>query len=95
MPSKWINHVKEYASKNNLKYKDALCCAECKSSYKSGSGLLGMTQNGMPKPVDRPIANMTRYGKPGTFTKEDVERINREDKERSAMKKASVNSVTY
>lgn len=83
MPSKWINHVKEYASKNNLKYRDALKDPECSASYKSGKGL------------EPPLRNMTRYGKPGTFTKEDVEKINREDRERSAMKKASVNSVTY
>ena len=83
MPNPWISHVKSYAQEKGMKYRDALKCAECKSSYKSGKGL------------ETPLRNMTRYGKPGTFTKEDVERINREDKERSAMKKASVNSVTY
>ena len=83
MPSKWIEHVKAHAKAKGMKYKDALCCDECKSSYKSGKGL------------ERPIANMTRYGKPGTFTREDVARIDNEDKERTAMKKASVNSVTY
>ena len=95
MPNAWVNHIKEYASKNNLKYRDALKDPECKSSYKSGSGLLGMTRDGMPKPVDRPLRNMTRYGKPGTFTRDDVAKIDQEDKERSAMKKAMVNSVTY
>lgn len=88
MPNPWINHVKSYAQEKGIKYRDALKDPQCKASYKSGSGLLG-------NPVDRPLLNMTRYGKPGTFSKEDVARINREDKERSAMKKATVNSVTY
>lgn len=83
MPSKWIEHVKAHAKEKGMRYKDALSCPECKASYKSGKGL------------ETPLRNMTRYGKPGTFTKEDVEKINNEDKERSAMKKASVNSVTY
>lgn len=95
MPNPWINHVKSYAQEKGMKYRDALKCAECKASYKSGSGLLGMTRDGMPKPVDRPLLNMTRYGKAGTFTKEDVARLDKEDRDRSAMKKASVNSVTY
>jgi hypothetical protein len=95
MPNPWVNHVKEYASKNNLKYKDALKDPECSASYKSGSGLLGMTQNGMPKPVKPRVLNMTRYGPAGTFSREDVARIDKEDRDRSAMKKAMVNSVTY
>lgn len=93
MPSKWIEHVKEYASKNNLKYKDALKDPECSASYKSGSGLLGMTQNGIPKPVKPRVLNMTRYGPAGTFTREDARRIDEEYKE--MRNKPTVNSVTY
>ena len=93
MPSKWIEHVKEYASKNNLKYKDALKDPECSASYKSGSGLLGMTQEGIPKPVKPRVLNMTRYGPAGTFTREDARRIDEEYKE--MRNKPTVNSVTY
>jgi len=39
MPSKWIEHVKAHAKEKGMKYKDALKCAECKASYKTGSGL--------------------------------------------------------
>jgi hypothetical protein len=80
MPNAWILHVKQYALKNNLKYKDALKDPACRASYKKGSGVVGMT----------------RYGKPGTFTQDDVARINKEDKERKAMKNTpTVNSVSY
>ena len=54
MPNAWVNHVKEYASKNNLKYLDALKDPNCKSSYTSGKGL------------ETPLRNMTRYGRPKT-----------------------------
>ena len=97
MPNAWVNHVKQYASQNNLKYGDALKDPACKSSYtKTGTGILGMTRNGMVKPAKQPIIKgMTRYGKPGTFTREEARRIDQEDKERKAMKKANINSVTY
>jgi hypothetical protein len=38
MPSKWIEHTKAYAKEKGMKYKEALKCAECKASYKTGSG---------------------------------------------------------
>jgi hypothetical protein len=69
--------VKNYASQNNLKYSDALKDPACKASYKTGGG----------------IANMTRYGKPGTFSQDDVARIDKELKERII--KPAVHSVTY
>ena len=34
MPNKWINHVKNYAQKNNMKYNEALKDMNCKASYK-------------------------------------------------------------
>lgn len=40
MANKWINHVKKYAAEHNMKYMDCLKSAECKSSYKSGSGMV-------------------------------------------------------
>ena len=33
MPSKWVEHVKNYASKNNMKYGEAMGNAECKREY--------------------------------------------------------------
>lgn len=41
MPSKWIEHIKEFAKSNNMSYKDALKDPKCKSSYKEGKGLGG------------------------------------------------------
>jgi len=41
----------------------------------------------------RGIANMTRYGKPGTFSQDDVARIDKKLKERII--KPAVHSVTY
>ena len=97
MVNAWITHVKQYASEKGMKYGDALKDPACKSSYtKTGKGILGMTRNGMVKPAKQPmIKGMTRYGMPGTFTQEDARRIDQEDKERKAMKKANINSVTY
>ena len=37
MPSAWINHVKEYAKKNNCSYKEAL--SKASTTYKKGSGV--------------------------------------------------------
>jgi hypothetical protein len=34
MPSQWIDHVKAYASKHSMSYRDALKCPDCKQSYK-------------------------------------------------------------
>ena len=34
IPNKWILHVKEYASKNNISYRDALKDPNCKLTYK-------------------------------------------------------------
>ena len=40
--SKWILHVKAYASKHKMSYRDALRNADCKSSYKKvGAGMSG------------------------------------------------------
>lgn len=34
----WIEHVKAYASKNGISYRDSLRCSNCKENYKKGSG---------------------------------------------------------
>jgi len=33
-PNKWIQHIKQYAAKHNMSYRDALRDPKCKSSYK-------------------------------------------------------------
>lgn len=33
MPSAWVEHVKEYASKKNMKYNEAMKSQECKDMY--------------------------------------------------------------
>jgi hypothetical protein len=37
--NKWIQHVKEYASKHKMSYRDALRDSKCKEEYKKGSGV--------------------------------------------------------
>jgi hypothetical protein len=41
MPNKWISHVKSFASKNGMKYGDALKDPKCKAAYKHGSKMRG------------------------------------------------------
>jgi hypothetical protein len=65
MPSKWIEHVKAHAKEKGMKYKDALKCAECKASYKVGSGRptlpdntkfhFGIAQVPVEQPIEQPI----------------------------------------
>lgn len=45
--SKWISHVKEYCSKNNISYATALKDKKCSQSYKeiNGEGLKGLDKN--------------------------------------------------
>ena len=38
MPSKWVEHVKNYASKNNMKYGEAMGNAQCKKEYHESKG---------------------------------------------------------
>ena len=39
MANKWIEYVKAYAKKNNMKYREALKDPKCKEGYKKGEGL--------------------------------------------------------
>lgn len=39
MANKWIEHVKAFAKKMNMKYNEALKHPDCKASYKSGAGV--------------------------------------------------------
>ena len=56
----------------------------------------GLIHHGMRPQVIQPIANMTRYGVPGTFTHEDARRIDQEDRERRERRdRAKVTPVTY
>lgn len=52
----WIHHVKTYAAKNKMNYKDALKCPKCKASYKKGGSLKrSATIDNIPKDVGRDI----------------------------------------
>ena len=49
-PSPWIAHVKAYASKNSISYKQAMQSPECKSSYtKTGGSILGKIKDSFKK----------------------------------------------
>jgi hypothetical protein len=37
MANKWISHVKDFASKNGMDYRNALKDPKCRASYKKGS----------------------------------------------------------
>jgi hypothetical protein len=39
MANKWITHVKKYASKNGMSYRDALRDPKCKAGYKKGDSM--------------------------------------------------------
>jgi len=73
MPSKWIEHIKDYAKSNGMSYKDALKDPKCKSAYTSGKGLGGA----MEAPKDNVEMKITevmtkRRGRPPKyFTEED------------------------
>jgi len=38
MASQWIEHVKSYAKKHNMKYGECMGNAECKAEYHSSKG---------------------------------------------------------
>lgn len=45
MANKWIEYVKAYAKKHNLKYNDALKDPKCKAGYKKGEGLFDVLKS--------------------------------------------------
>lgn len=49
MANNWISYVKEYASKNNMSYRDALRDPNCKAGYKKKG--MGMKPIGMARPM--------------------------------------------
>lgn len=57
MPNKWTEHVYEYAKKNNLTYRQALCDAECKNEYNKieGGSMNDILQKSMTGFIDTPI----------------------------------------
>jgi RNA polymerase-binding transcription factor DksA len=61
MPNKWIEHVKSYASKHKMSYRDALKDPKCKHAYQSVKGT-GPTQSKVaPAPTPTPTpANVIR-----------------------------------
>jgi hypothetical protein len=45
MANKWIEYVKAYAKKNNMKYSEALKDPKCKAGYKKGEGLFDVVKS--------------------------------------------------
>jgi len=45
MANKWIEYVKAYAKKNNMKYSEALKDPKCKAGYKSGEGVFDVLKS--------------------------------------------------
>jgi hypothetical protein len=68
MPSKWIEHVKEYAKSKGITYRDALKNPECKSSYKSkGSGLSSSKEENVSLKIEEKPRNAGALGSPVSF----------------------------
>jgi len=44
MANKWIEFVRMYAKKNNMKYNEAMKDPQCKASYKKGGGIIDDTK---------------------------------------------------
>jgi hypothetical protein len=71
MPSKWIEHVKDFAKSKGMTYRDALKSADCKSAYKSGSGLGGAVAE-PPAPEEKEnismeIKEIAKRGRPKKY----------------------------
>jgi len=65
MPSAWITHVKNYASKNNINYSTALKDPKCSQSYKEikeGSGIFDWFKKEKVYPEDSLLTDITVKG---------------------------------
>ncbi len=63
MANPWITHVKSFATKNHMKYGEALANPRCRSEYKSRSGD-GLFSD-LAKGVGNTIGGIYRSGKSG------------------------------
>lgn len=74
MVNKWVQHVKEYAAKNNIKYNDAMKDPQCKSSYIKGSGIMNDTLNYVKNEGKKILKNETKklVDKGANFIKNEV-----------------------
>lgn len=65
MANKWITHVKDFAAKNKISYRDAIRDPKCKASYKTGKGLEGDDSDeeceGGALPVTHQEGTKTKY----------------------------------
>jgi hypothetical protein len=61
MANKWITHVKDFATKNGMSYRDALRDPKCKASYKTGKGLSDEECEGGGLPVTHQDGTKTKY----------------------------------
>lgn len=69
MPSKWIEHVKDFAKSKGMSYKDALKSADCKSAYKSGAGLGGSVAEApeAKENISMEIKEIAKRGRPKKY----------------------------
>lgn len=74
MVNKWIEHVKQYATNNGLKYKDALKDPNCKGSYTKGSGIMNDGLNYVKKEAKKLVKNEGKklVDKGANFIKNEV-----------------------
>lgn len=54
--NKWIQHVKDYAKKHNLKYNEALKNVNCKNEYKIGKGYVDVLEKVVDKQKVKKLA---------------------------------------
>lgn len=73
MPSKWVEHIKDYAKSNGMTYRDALKDPKCKSSYHSskGKGLEPMGIKEGEENIQMVIAEKKRRGRPPKYETEE------------------------
>lgn len=79
-PNKWITHVKEYAAKNGLTYRDAMKDAKCKAAY--GPTTTPARKKRVDKrftelPHSRVANEITGQGMEGEGIKQDVTKLGR------------------
>jgi hypothetical protein len=67
MPSKWIEHVKDFAKSKGMTYRDALKSADCKSAYKSGSGGAVAEAPEAKENISMEIKEIAKRGRPKKY----------------------------
>lgn len=72
MPSAWVEHIKEFAKRKGMSYKDALKDPECKSSYHEGKTKgKGMEAPAEKENISMEIAEKKSRGRPKKYATEE------------------------